>query len=97
MFQRFNIPPGSIENLYNNADVLEFTKWTISNSIRNNVHKGEVEELLNHGVLSRLGWTQAERNTVMNKAYLQGLYIGGVKSQGRHFTDAEIAKILGGP
>ena len=95
MFQRFGIPQGSIQNLYNNADVLEFTNWTVNNAIQNNIDKAEVVSLLDHNILSRLSWTQAERNAVMNKTFLQGLTVGGVQGQPRHFTDAEINQILG--
>lgn len=42
MFERFGIPKGSIQNLYNNADVLESTKSTVSNAIRVNIDTAEV-------------------------------------------------------
>lgn len=95
MFERFGIPKGSIQNLYNNTDVLEFTQWTVSNAIRNNIDTSEVKSLLDHNILDRLGWTQAERDAVMNKEYLQGLRVGGRRDNPRHFTDDEINQILG--
>ena len=86
MLQKYNIPKGTIQNLYNNADVLEFSKGTIIDAIGSGTNKEEVRSLLDDDLLSRAGFTEDERAAVLNETYIRGL---------GHFTEAEIDEILG--
>lgn len=84
-FEReYNLPEGYSDNLYGNADVLEFSKSTVQNAI-NTVNKKELKGLMDRDILSEVGFTPSEIDGYLNATYLRG----------RGFTQAEIDEILG--
>lgn len=83
--ERFNIPRGTLQSIYEDADVLEYTKPVVISHLRTTLKKSELKTiLLKPEIFTELKFTQTEIDSFLNVRFLRS----------RGFTQAEIDEIL---